>query len=197
LRWAADQKLISAPPKVVMPKLPRKRKIRKIVAEELERLLAAAPDEQWRSLISVAWYTGMRRNEMLDLHWRDDGGVPWIDFDLGRIRIPAEHNKSDADQWIPLHPELAAILEPLRQPGGRLFRISPSPDVISRKFGQLARKAGLKITLHDIRRSFGSRYAAVVPAQVLQRLMRHADIKTTLQFYTDLDDVLDAAIRKV
>jgi hypothetical protein len=36
----------------------------------------------------------------------------------------------------------------------------------------------------------------VVPAPVPQRLMRHADIKTTLAFYTNVDDVLDEAIRK-
>jgi integrase len=144
----------------------------------------------------MAWYSGMRRNEMLDLRWGANEGMPWIDFDRGKIQIPAEYNKADRDQWIPLHPELAAILEPLRQPRGRVFRISPSPTVVSRTFGKLAKKAGLKITLHDLRRSFGSRYAACVPAQVLQRLMRHADIKTTLQFYVDLDDVLDEAILK-
>jgi integrase len=196
LEWAADQKLVPAAPKVVMPKLARKRKIRKIVAEEFERLVAIAPSEPWRALVCTAWYTGMRRNEMLDLHWRGDEGLPWIDFDRGRIWIPAEYNKSDADQWIPLHPELGEILSPLRQDRGRIFRLSDSPREVSRKFGRLARKAGLKITLHDLRRSFGSRYAAVVPAQVLQKLMRHADIKTTLEFYTDLDDVLDEAIKK-
>jgi integrase len=31
---------------------------------------------------------------------------------------------------------------------------------------------------------------------VLQRLMRHADIKTTLAYYTNVDDVLDEAIRE-
>jgi hypothetical protein len=31
---------------------------------------------------------------------------------------------------------------------------------------------------------------------VLQRLMRHADIKTTLAFYTNVDDVLEEAILK-
>ena len=67
---------------------------------------------------------------------------------------------------------------------------------VSRKFTKLAKIAGLRITLHDMRRSFGSRYASVVPAPVLQRLMRHADIKTTLMFYTDVDDVLDDAILK-
>jgi integrase len=196
LRWASDQKLISAAPKVVMPKLPKKVKIRKIVAEEFERLAAVAPTEEWRAFICVAWYSGMRRNEMLDLTWHGDGGTPWVDSSRNRIWIPAAYNKSDADQWVPLHPELAEILEPLRQPRGRLFRLSDSPREVSRKFTRMARRVGLKITLHDLRRSFGSRYAAVVPAQVLQRLMRHADIKTTLEFYTDLDDVLEDAIRK-
>jgi integrase len=196
LRWAADQKLIPAAPKVVMPKLPRKKIIRKIVAEEFERLLAVAPDDCWAAFVQTAWYTGMRRNEMLDLTWHGDGGTPWVDFDRGRIWIPAAYNKSDADQWLPLHPDLSAVLKARRRARGRLFPLSASPREVSRKFTRLARKAGLKITLHDLRRSFGSRYASVVPAPVLQRLMRHADIKTTLAYYTDVDDVLDEAIRK-
>jgi integrase len=196
LEWAADQKLIAAAPTVVMPKLPKKIKIRKIVAEEFERLLAASPTEEWRAFLCVGWYSGMRRTEMLDLHWRGDEGMPWIDFAQNRIRIPAEYNKSDADQWVPLHPELAEVLGPFRKDRGRMFRLGRCPDIVSKKFRRIARKAGLRITLHDLRRSFGSRYAAVVPAQVLQRLMRHKSIQTTLDFYTDLDDVLDEAIRK-
>ncbi len=67
---------------------------------------------------------------------------------------------------------------------------------VSRKFSRLAKKVGLTISLHDMRRSFGSRYTAVVPAPVLQRLMRHSDIKTTLTYYADVDGVLDEAILK-
>jgi integrase len=196
LRWAADQKLIPAAPKVAMPKVPKKRIIRKIVAEEFERLLAAAPDDCWAAFLQTAWYTGMRRNEMLDLTWDGEGGTPWVDFGQGRVWLPAAYNKSDADQWLPLHPELAEALRPRQRPRGKLFPLSASPREVSRKFGKVARKAGLKITLHDLRRSFGSRYAAVVPAPVLQRLMRHGDIKTTLAYYTDVDGVLDEAIRK-
>jgi integrase len=77
-----------------------------------------------------------------------------------------------------------------------LFTLSDSPREVSRKFTKPAKKAGLRITLHDLRRSFGSRYTAVVPAPVLKRFLRHADIKTTLAFYTDVDDVLDDAILK-
>ena len=196
LRWAADQKLIPQAPKVKMPRLPKKVVIRKITAEEFERLYAATPDPLWAAFVATAWYTGMRRCEMLDLAWSADDGKPWIDFTGNRVRIPAAYNKSDADQWIPLHPQLAELLKPLVKPRGRIFPLSTSPMEVSRKFSKLARKAGLKISLHDMRRSFGSRYAAVVPAPVLQRLMRHADIKTTLTYYTDVDDVLDEAILK-
>jgi integrase len=196
LRWACDQKFIPTVPKFPTVKTPRKKHIRKIVLEEFERLLVVAPDDCWTAFMQTAWYTGMRRNEMLDLVWEPDAGKPWVDFAAGRIWLPAAYNKSDADQWLPLHPELAKTLKARRQERGRLFPLSQSPREVSRKFSRLAKKAGLKITLHDLRRSFGSRYASVVPAPVLQRLMRHADIKTTLAYYTDVDNVLDEAILK-
>ena len=40
---------------------------------------------------------------------------------------------------------------------------------------------------HDLRRSFGNRWASRVKPPVLQRLMRHASIQTTLTYYVDLD----------
>jgi integrase len=196
LRWAADQKLIPTAPKIAMPKVPKKTVIRKIVAEQFERIIAIAPSPLWAAFIATAWYTGMRRNEMLDLAWGCDLEKPWVDFDQARVWIPAAYNKSDADQWVPLHPQLAEILAALRKPAGRMFPLRESAQEVSRQFGKLAKRAGLKVTLHDLRRSFGSRYAAVVPAPVLQRLMRHADIKTTLEFYTNVDDKLAEAILK-
>ena len=124
LRWAADQRLIPSAPKVAMPKVPKKKIIRKIVAEEFERLLAVAPDDCWAAFLQTAWYTGMRRNEMLDLTWHRDSGTPWVDFSQGRIWIPAAYNKSDADQWVPLHPDLAQVLAARRQERGKLFSLS-------------------------------------------------------------------------
>jgi integrase len=40
---------------------------------------------------------------------------------------------------------------------------------------------------HDLRRSFGTRWAQRVRTPVLQRLMRHASIETTLGYYVDLN----------
>ena len=195
LRWAADQKFIPVAPKVIMPKVPKKTNIRKITAEEFERVVQKAPTADWKAFIATAWYTGMRRTEMLDLTW-DKKDAPHIDFKEKKIWIPAEYNKSDEDQWMPLHPELAEILKALAKGCGYVFAFHHVPRETSRRFSKRARSLGLKITLHDLRRSFGSRYASVVQAPVLQRLMRHADIKTTLAYYTNVDDELDKAILK-
>jgi hypothetical protein len=88
LRWAADQKFIQVAPKVTMPKVPKKTTVRKIVTEEFERLLAVSPDDAWTAFLQTAWYTGMRRNEMLDLTWDGARGTPWVDFGAAKIRIP-------------------------------------------------------------------------------------------------------------
>ena len=40
---------------------------------------------------------------------------------------------------------------------------------------------------HDLRRSFGNRWAKRVMPAVLQQLMRHESIDTTMGYYVDLD----------
>jgi len=42
-------------------------------------------------------------------------------------------------------------------------------------------------SVHDLRRSFDSRWSRKVTPAVLKRLMRHADIETTMRYYVDLD----------
>ena len=48
--------------------------------------------------------------------------------------------------------------------------------------------------MKTLRRGFGCRYAGKVPAQVLQKLMRHANIKTTMDYYANVDEAAEAAI---
>jgi integrase len=46
-------------------------------------------------------------------------------------------------------------------------------------------------SVHDLRRSFGTRWAKRIMPAVLQRLMRHRDIATTMRYYVGIqaDDV--------
>jgi hypothetical protein len=52
----------------------------------------------------------------------------------------------------------------------------------------------VKLTMRSLRRGFGCRYAGKVPAQVLQRLMRHANITTTMTYYANVDDAAMEAV---
>jgi integrase len=60
------------------------------------------------------------------------------------------------------------------------------------KIGKKARvvvdkATGKYASAHDCRRSFGTRWAKRVMPAVLKRLMRHADISTTMGYYVDMD----------
>ena len=46
---------------------------------------------------------------------------------------------------------------------------------------------GTCASAHDLRRSFDTRWAKRAMPAVLKRLMRHADISTTMGYYVDLD----------
>jgi site-specific recombinase XerD len=59
---------------------------------------------------------------------------------------------------------------------------------------RLARLAGVRLTMHTLRKGFGCRYAGKVPAQVLQKLMRHRNIKTTMDYYANVDDAVMEAV---
>jgi integrase len=59
---------------------------------------------------------------------------------------------------------------------------------IGRKSGVITNAVDRKNpTAHDLRRSFGTRWAKRVMPAVLQKLMRHASIQTTMTYYVDLD----------
>ena len=66
---------------------------------------------------------------------------------------------------------------------------------------ELGERAGVIVNLtegkfasaHDLRRSFGTRWAPRVKPTVLQKLMRHANIQTTLKYYVAIegDDIAE------
>jgi integrase len=65
---------------------------------------------------------------------------------------------------------------------------------VSQRVCKLAQQAGVRLSFHTLRKGFGCRYAGRVPAQVLQKLMRHANIKTTMDYYANVDDAVVEAV---
>jgi integrase len=200
LNWAADQKLIPRCPKFPSVKVPRK-KPQPIPAESFERLVDKAPDQNTRAFLLTGWLAGLRLSEALALEREPTDAAPYLDPANGRIVLPAEVAKSVEDQWVPLDAQLAKVLDALPREGPKVFRFL-APDghdltlgAVSMRIIRLAKAAGVKLSMHSLRKGFGCYYAARVPAQVLQKLMRHGDIKTTMTFYANVDGAAVDAVR--
>ena len=199
MRWAKDQKLIDTIPTFPKVKTPKKRsKGRPLAGEEFERMLLKCATQDFRDYLTGLWLSGLRLSESLDLWW-DREEKQHLDFTGKRpyIVIPAETEKGGRDRRIPLTPDFAEFLESL--PGerkGRVFKVSRSSEAVGQKISAIGKAAGVKVSeiggkvkfasAHDLRRSFGTRWAKrLMPAQLMV-LMRHENINTTMKFYVDL-----------
>jgi integrase len=199
LQWAVEQKMIPAVPKFPSVKVPKKRP-QPIPLESFERLLNKAPDDNMRAFLLCGWLAGLRLGEAVALEWEPTESAPYVDFCRKRIVIPATFSKAVEDQWVPIDPALQATLEALPRDGAKVFRFPSSRggeltlSGVSDRVVYLAKKAGVRLTMHSLRKGFGCRYAGKVSAHVLQRLMRHANIKTTLDYYANIDTAVEEAI---
>jgi hypothetical protein len=121
-------------------------------------------------------------------------------WDVEAGHLPAEIVKGVEDQWLPLDRVLRDALEALPRRGKRVFSFvardghAINPQALSMRIVKLARKAGVKLTMRALRRGFGCFHASRVPAQVLQKLMRHSNITTTMAFYANVDAAVEEAI---
>lgn len=198
LRWAAKQEMIQKVPEMPPLSVPRKRP-RPVPVEHYERLLAVTDDPQLRAFMACAWLAGLRRTEAFTLEWAPTEQAPYLDLDVNRIIFPAEAVKAAEDQWVPLDPTLRRILEALAKERARVFRFLRNGKEINhstagKRVRELAEAAGVPLTMRVLRRGFGCRYAARVPAQVLQRLMRHSSIAITMTYYANVDDAVEEAV---
>jgi integrase len=148
------------------------------------------------------WLAGLRISEAMALRDGPSMTAPWVDFGSDRIWFPAAFSKSDEDEWVPLDPELREALLALPRAGGLVFAL-PSRQGgrmtrggMSMRVGALARRAGVRLSMHGTRRGFVCFYAEREPAQVVQRLARHKSITTTAQHYVNVDRAAEAAVRE-
>jgi integrase len=214
LRWAKRMKLIAQAPEIEMPsRLAEKSKGRPITGEEFDRMIAAVPkvidkaehSPAWERLLRGLWFSGLRLGEALSLSWDDENAIR-VDMSGKRpmLNIPAGCDKSGKARLLALTPDFAELLLATPQDArtGLVFALSSrvkgamlTPDRVKRFICKLGEKANIKVatnsagkvkfaSAHDLRRSFGERWAGRLLPQVLMELMRHAEISTTLTYYS-------------
>jgi len=216
LQWAVGMKFLAMMPTIDKPSV-TKAKGRAITTEEFERMLSkveavvgvdAAPS--WKHLLHGLWTSGLRLGEAMALRFDEDTGMA-VDLtgEYPRLLIQAKAQKSRKDQLLPLSTEFCELLLAIPEAERTGFVFNPLPRNTSKgrpsmwwasrmisRIGELAKVVVNKqeekfASAHDLRRSFGTRWASKVKPATLQLLMRHADVKTTMDYYVtmDADDV--------
>jgi integrase len=183
--------------------------IRYVTVEEYHALQGKATDLWWKALISVAYGSGLRRNEILNLTWAD------IDFQHQRIHVSPKKATRYVLEWepkdhenrvVPMAEETCRFLVELqahapeghpyifistdrlqkirlRQERGNWTSRSQVINNMGRHLAMILSQARVaEFTLHDLRRSAITNWARELPIQVVQQLAGHSDITTTRKY---------------
>jgi integrase len=137
--------------------------------QDAEKLLAAAPSLEWRVIIALARWGGLRTpSEHLALTWAD------VDWDRNRFLVQASKTKA---RWVPLFPELRPILEEAfdAAEAGSVYVVTKTRDAGSNwrtTFEKIIRRAGLlpwDRPFQNLRASRETELAAIHPLHVVTK----------------------------
>lgn len=156
-------------------------------AEEVTRLLEAAPNLRARAALSVAYGAGLRAAEVVALKISD--------IDSERMVLRIEQGKGQKDRYAMLSPTLLAVLRHWYReaqaagkilPGGWLFPGSQynhlSTRQLNRVFRVAVQTAGIdkKVSLRSLRHSFATHLLEQgTDIRVIQVLLGHKKLETT------------------
>jgi integrase len=143
--------------------------------EETQKLIDAAPDAEWRLLIALARYGGLRTpSEPLALTW------DCINWESNRIRVPSpktEHHAGKAFRWIPLFPELRPYLQQAfdeAKPGAQwvITRYRDKYTNVGTQIHRIANRAGVDLwekPWQNMRATRQTELAETFPGHVVAR----------------------------
>jgi integrase len=163
--------------------------------EEYVRLLAHCPDHL-KPIVKVAYHTGMRRGEILNLKWDR------VDLKEGFIRLRPEDTKTTEGRPVPLNRELTEMFKamPRGLPLTPVFTYKGnSMSEMKRSFTTACQRAGIEdFTFHDFRHTFNTNaYRAGVPIPTIMKITGHKSISMFRCYTTISPEDLKEAIGKI
>jgi integrase len=214
--WAGVIQLARNPMELVIVKgaTKRIRKPRNLTVKEFQKLVAEL-HEPFRTIALLCICFGLRISECLALKWSD---VDWLNGTLRIERSIVEQNvddvkTQDSRRTLTVAKELLDVLKVWKQAtqfpadGDWLFasplkigRLPYSYTGVWRELQRAAQAAGIgRLGTHAFRHTYRTWLDSVgTPVGVQQRLMRHSDIRTTMNHYGDaLTDDMRQAHSKV
>jgi integrase len=155
--------------------------------QPLPRIGEGAFADYLKPLVILSLSTGIRRNSVLSLEWRD------VNFTDRTIMVRAATSKSDKQYYVPLSDLALGTLSLWQKqskhtaPGNLVF---PSPrtgkkmDDCGNSWNALLKRARIEnFRWHDMRHDFASQLVmGGIDLNTVRELMGHADLKMTLRY---------------
>ncbi len=219
LKWAVKQGYIGRnPTESADPPVPRYRTMTTLSQDEVSLLLARAQNNYYYPVIYTAISTGLRRNEILGLRWRD---IDLIMTSLsvsqviykGRGRVEFKEPKTEhSRRRVSMTPKLTCYLREYRSSQEQLFMeqgrtlslddlvfCHPNgkpldPSTVTHNFHKITRDIGLKVRFHDLRHSCASLMLREgVHPKIVSEMLGHSTVAITLDVYSHVTPGLQEA----
>ena len=170
-----------------------------VTPAELPRLVQAVSEEPNVYVRSAVWLyllTGLRKNELLGLRWKD------IDFDRRELRL--NDTKGGRSHVVPLSPEAVEVLRNtprmVANPHVIASPVEPGRPLvnINKPWERIRKRAELEdVRLHDLRRTVGSWMATSGESlPLIGKVLNHSNASTTQVYARLAEDVTRTALEK-
>lgn len=180
--------------------LENRKRDRFISRSDMEKVITACPDAQWRAIFILARYGGLRcPTEILALRWED------IDWAAGRITIHSaktEHHEGKEERVIPLFPELRPVLLELFEAAELravhvITRYQLKNKNLRTQSGKIIKRAGLKLwpkPFQNLRSTRETELADVVPEHVVCKWIGNSKVVARAHYLQVTDEHFDRAV---
>ena len=184
-----------------------------ITPDDIDRLVQSAPNWEWRTIIGLNRFGGLRcPSEVLLLRWEN------VDWERNRVTVTSpktEHHPGKESRVIPLFPELRPFLEEAfdMSPEGAEFVIADDKYRkaaqgpagwrncnLRTQFERIIRRAGMKPwprLFHNLRASWETELAERFPVHVVAQWMGHSVQVATRHYLQTTDEHFNRAIEGV
>lgn len=144
--------------------------------EEINKILAACPDEKWRIIVLLGADAGLRRGEIMQLKWED------VDFQNNQLYIAP--NKTEYFRYVPMTEALSKALQRAKIAAQNKFVITLGPTrntgTLTTMYRRMVKKANVPSFMHKLRHTFASQLVQNgVELYMVSKLLGHRSIKMT------------------